>query len=50
MRYDRQMAELLAAFLELITPKSRAGKILWAVVVILVLVVAVIEAFGAAGY
>jgi hypothetical protein len=44
------MAELLAAFLEFITPKSKAGKIMWAVVVVLVLVVAVIEGLDAAGY
>lgn len=44
------MAELLAAFLELITPKSKAGKIVWGCLAVLVIVVAIVELVGAMGH
>jgi hypothetical protein len=44
------LAEIFAAILEAITPKSRVGKIVWGVLLVLVLAIAVIEILGAAGY
>lgn len=43
------MAELLATFLEIITPKSKLGKIVWGCVFVLVIVIAILELFVAYG-
>jgi hypothetical protein len=37
------MGELIGLFLEMITPKSRPGKVIWGIVFVLMVIIVVIE-------